>query len=258
VGKTPLLIEKVPPGFYEVVLRQEGYYDVFERVFVEAGKTYSVSRKLRVNEKVYSISSSPSGANVYLDGKYKGITPVVFHADEGQHKLTIKKTGYSTVSREINASGETAPVIEEKLHLSLFTYFAATLVLLGTGVTIKKNSEEKLKFKSPRKASADGRELEKFQRRSGKKDENLMAREETSFAGEKKNIAEMIKETIEEPIKETVKETVKETEIKEDKKPVWENEKLHGKSSVPDNLVELESFSESNLEYTVKKKKKTD
>jgi len=124
------------------VLRQDGYDDVFERVYVEAEKTFSISRKLRVNEWVYSISSSPSGANVYLDGKYKGITPVVFHTGEGQHKLTIKKTGYSTVSKEVNATGETAPVIEEKLHLSLFTYLSATLVLLGTGIIIKRNPEK--------------------------------------------------------------------------------------------------------------------
>ncbi|WP_342764245.1 PEGA domain-containing protein [Methanosarcina sp. 2.H.T.1A.8] len=202
VGKTPALIEKVPPGFYEVVLTQEGYEDVFERVLVKAGKTASISKKLRVNERVHSISSSPSGANVYLDGKYKGITPVVFHADEGQHKLTIKKTGYSTVSEEINASGETALVMEEKLHLNLFTYFAATLVLLVAGVIIKRNPE-KLKFKFPRKVSAGDKALKKVQKAPEKRDE-----------------------------------------------------KLQGNSSVPDDLVELENFTEQNFEYTVKKKKK--
>ncbi|KKG14776.1 hypothetical protein EO98_00235 [Methanosarcina sp. 2.H.T.1A.6] len=202
MGKTPALIEKVPPGFYEVVLTQEGYEDVFERVLVKAGKTASISKKLRVNERVHSISSSPSGANVYLDGKYKGITPVVFHADEGQHKLTIKKTGYSTVSEEINASGETALVMEEKLHLNLFTYFAATLVLLVAGVIIKRNPE-KLKFKFPRKVSAGDKALKKVQKAPEKRDE-----------------------------------------------------KLQGNSSVPDDLVELENFTEQNFEYTVKKKKK--
>nr|WP_255680008.1 PEGA domain-containing protein [Methanosarcina sp. DH2] len=250
-GKTPALIEGVPPGFYEVVLRQEGYDDVFARVFVKAGETTSISKKLRVNERVYSISSSPSGASVYLDGKYKGVTPVVFHAAEGQYKLTIKKTGYSVVSKEVDASGETAIVLEEKLHLSLFTYFVASLVLLASGIVIKRNPE-KLKFKSPRKTPAGGRGLEKFQRGSGEKDENLMVREETSFAGEKKSKTEIRKEKAGDKLEETISET----DIKEDKKPVWENEKLHGKSSVPDNLVELESFSESSLEYTLKKKKK--
>jgi len=202
VGKTPALIEEVPPDFYEVVLKQDGYDDVFERVLVKAGKTFQISKKLRVNERVYSISSSPSGANVYLDGKYKGATPVVFHADEGQHKLTIKKSGYSTFSKEVNASGETALMIEEKLHLNLFTYFAATLVLLTIGIILKRNPE-KLKFKFPRKVSAGGRELENFQWGSEKIDE-----------------------------------------------------KLNGKSSVPEDLIQLGNFSEPNFEYTVKKKKK--
>ena len=243
VGKTPALIEKVPPGFYEVVLTQEGYDDVFERVLVKAGKTASISKKLRINERVYSISSSPSGANVYLDGMYKGATPVVFHADEGQHKLTIKKSGYNTVSKEVNASGETALMIEEKLHLNLFTYFAATLVLLTIGIILKRNPE-KLKFKFPRKVSAGGKALGKVQKAPGKRDEKMRTRAEIHSSGKKENTAG------------TIKETIKETAVEKDKKPAMGDEKLHGKSAVPDDLIQLENFLEPNFEYTVKNKKK--
>ncbi len=157
-------------------MRKEGYEDVFARVSVEPGKTFSLTKKLSISKRVCSISSVPSGASVYLDGKYKGVTPVVFHVEEGRHKLTIKKSGYSTVSKEINASSETASVIEEKLHFSLFTYFTATLIMLVTGIILKRNPE-KLKFKFPIKTPEDGRVLKKLQEGAGKREVKVRVEE---------------------------------------------------------------------------------
>ena len=129
----------MPAGFYEVVLKQEGYNDVFERVLVRAGETVVISEKLSFKKGVCSISSMPSGAKVYLDGKYKGKTPVVFTAEEAVHSLKIKKTGYNTFSKEVNVSYDEPLLIKEELHLSIFVYLAAVLVLL-TGAFFVKNS----------------------------------------------------------------------------------------------------------------------
>ncbi|WP_440945898.1 PEGA domain-containing protein [Methanosarcina sp. T3] len=273
VGKTPVLIEDVPPGFYEVVLKQEGYEDVFERVFVTAGETYSISKKLQINRWTYSVSSNPSGARVYLDGKYKGVTPVVFNAEGRQHKLTIKKTGYGTVSKEINASDDPSIVVEEKLHLSLLTYLAATLVLLAAGVFIRRNPE-KLKFNFPEKIPVDRTSIEKLRKMPDKREEKGREKAETPVYGKKESTAGTIKGTSAEASKDTsqeatteatketstgttartTKETAKETVAEENKKAVPENEKTQGESSVSDGLVELEKLSEPDFAYTVKKK----
>jgi len=221
VGKTPALIEEVPPGFYEVVLKQEGYDEAFARVYVKAGETASVSKKLRVNEWVYSISTSPSGADVYLDGKYKGATPVVFYVKEGQHKLAIKKPGYSTVSREFNASSEAVPFMEEKLHLSYFTYFIAINLLLFTGIIVKRNSA-KLNLKSREKTPEGSRTLKHLQNEPLKEDEKK--REEKKDEKFQGKLQEKMQEKLQEKIQET------------------------------DELVKLENLSEPDFKYTVKKK----
>lgn len=274
VGKTPALIEDVPPGFYEVVLKQEGYEDVFERVFVTAGETYSISKKLQISRWTYSVSSSPSGARVYLDGKYKGVTPVVFNAEGRQHKLKIKKTGYGTVSKEINASDDPSIVVEEKLHLSLLTYLAATLVLLVAGVFIKRNPE-KLKVKFPKKIPVDRAAIEMLRKMPEKREGKEKEKIETPFSGKKEstteesttgttketiaeniveNIAEKIAETTKETTQETTQETTKEAVVEKNKKSVPENEKTQGELAVSDGLVELEKLSEPDFGYTVKKK----
>jgi len=216
MGKTPALIESVPPGFYELVLKQVGYNDVFERVLVKAGEKAEISKNLSLKDGVCSISSSPGGASVYLDGKYKGITPVVFYANEGTHKLTIKKIGYSTVSREVNASYDKTCVLEERLHLNLLVYPGAILILLVAGIFAKKYSEKLktgIRIKIP-VSSGSLRRISKRIQEKGKKE------------GEKIP---------------NFRETEKKEEITE-------------KSSTSDSLIELEKFSEPKFGYTIKKK----
>lgn len=50
--------------------------------------------------KVYI--DSPTGAEVYLNGNYIGISPVSFRKTEGTHVVTLRKTGYVTRSYTLN------------------------------------------------------------------------------------------------------------------------------------------------------------
>ncbi len=228
-GTTPARLTDVPPEFYEVVLKQEGYDDVFERVLVRAGETYVISKKLTFKEGVCSISSEPSGASVYLDGKYKGTTPVAFHADEGTHSLKIKKTGYGTVSKEVNVSYDEPFVLEEKLHLSIFVYLAAVLVLLVGGVFIKKKPEIP-EFNIPT-GSISLEKYEKKLRTSGKREK-------------KEKIKEQVRETPSSGGKENPEQVEVDAEVES------------GAEAEPSKLVELGKMSEPEFKYTVKKKDK--
>ncbi|WP_082090659.1 PEGA domain-containing protein [Methanosarcina sp. MTP4] len=232
-GTTPARLTDVPPGFYEVLLEQEGYDDVFERVLVRPGETSVISKKLSFKEGVCSISSKPGEASVYLDGKYKGITPVVFHADEGTHSLKIKKTGYGTVSKEVNVSYDEPFVLKEKLHLSILVYLAAVLILLVGGVFIKKKPEIP-EFKVPTEISS----LEKYK----KKLEAVGKREK------KEKEKEKVWETHTSREKEIPGQVDMEVEVEEGVES--------GTEAEPVKLVELEKMSEPEFKYTVKKKDK--
>ncbi|MCR4617974.1 MAG: PEGA domain-containing protein [Lachnospiraceae bacterium] len=54
--------------------------------------------------KVYV--DAPSGAEIYIDGSYVGISPCSFKKVEGLHVITLSKTGYITRSYTISVDGD--------------------------------------------------------------------------------------------------------------------------------------------------------
>ena len=71
-----------------------------------------------------TISSTPSGSSIYLDGSYQGKTPkIISNASAGYHNIELKLEGYSTWSDSINVvAGNT-------------NYVSAPLVRITTIVT---------------------------------------------------------------------------------------------------------------------------
>jgi hypothetical protein len=50
-----------------------------------------------------SVSSSPSGASIYLDGSYKGTTPMAIkNVEKGSYTIALKYTGYQDWSQTIS------------------------------------------------------------------------------------------------------------------------------------------------------------
>jgi hypothetical protein len=53
-----------------------------------------------------AVSSSPSGANVYLDNAYRGFTPLTLEGvPNGNHVVTFKLDGYEDTSRSLSVMG---------------------------------------------------------------------------------------------------------------------------------------------------------
>lgn len=51
------------------------------------------------NNKVYI--DSPKGVEVYLDGNYKGLSPVKFDKVAGRHEITLRRDGYESKTYSI-------------------------------------------------------------------------------------------------------------------------------------------------------------
>jgi hypothetical protein len=54
------------------------------------------------SNSVLSISSTPSGAEIEIDGNYIGDTPTTIQAKTGPHVLTIKKSGFAPWERRLD------------------------------------------------------------------------------------------------------------------------------------------------------------
>lgn len=58
-----------------------------------------------------NITSSPSGAEAYVDGQFVGFTPVRFGTTAGSHSIELRASGYQTFSSSVSvAGGGTTPV----------------------------------------------------------------------------------------------------------------------------------------------------
>jgi hypothetical protein len=99
-GSGSLKLNNIGIGYHTVALTLSGYTPYTTQVNVNANTVSEVSALLKpVSPKPgvgeLSISSTPAGANVFVDNNFLGITPLTLKdIPVGSHVVTIKLTGY--------------------------------------------------------------------------------------------------------------------------------------------------------------------
>jgi len=101
----PLYITSLVPGTYTVILKKSGYQDYTTTAKIVAGTTAQVAAVLQpasVKPTTASaeINSQPSGADIYINNAYKGVTPLSFEnvpIDATKtYTVEIRMEGYKT------------------------------------------------------------------------------------------------------------------------------------------------------------------
>ena len=108
VGQTPasgsLKLNAVAAGDHTVVLARSGYKSYTTRTSVSSNTVTEVSAVLEPEgtssgKGSMSISSNPSGANIFVDNSFIGISPLTAHdIAAGEHLVTFKMDGYQDYS----------------------------------------------------------------------------------------------------------------------------------------------------------------
>jgi hypothetical protein len=103
IGQTPsngpLYFTQVVPGTYSMLISKSGYQDYTANVQVQAGQNYDYRVTLtpvsNPTTGSIAISSSPSGAEVYLNNVFKGLSPITLDSlTPGAYTVTLKLSGY--------------------------------------------------------------------------------------------------------------------------------------------------------------------
>jgi len=158
VGQTPgsgaLKLNNVAAGSHTVKLQLNGYQDYatsvnvvsatvsqVDVVLVPAGSTSSIGG--------LSVSSTPSGANVYVDNAFQGITPLTMNdITAGSHTLLIQMAGYQdyVATVQVNkgatntVSAALSPVATPTQKSGALPVAAGiALVIIGLSVIHKRN-----------------------------------------------------------------------------------------------------------------------
>lgn len=113
LGKTPL-INKIEVGTHQIEYRLDGYQTLSKTIRVQPFVTNSISERLEKLTQL-SISSSPTGAEVYLDKKLLGQTPLTVSTTPGGHRLEVKYPDYHDYQMQIVAK----PNIENPISVQL-------------------------------------------------------------------------------------------------------------------------------------------
>jgi formylglycine-generating enzyme required for sulfatase activity len=111
VGTTPQILRDLLVGDYELELRKAGYGSTKQTVTVKEGQTVEVNLTLTSTGSI-AFTSEPSGADLYINGTYKGRTPyTASDLPAGSYTYELRKEGYETLSASaVVDAGKTAQV----------------------------------------------------------------------------------------------------------------------------------------------------
>ncbi|WP_456365881.1 glucodextranase DOMON-like domain-containing protein [Thermococcus sp.] len=101
VGTSPVKYYLVPAGNHTITLSMKDYHDYTKTIVVEPEKAITINATLELLPGTITITSNPSGANVYLNGSYKGITPLAFNLAPGTYEVKLTKQDYKNYTTTI-------------------------------------------------------------------------------------------------------------------------------------------------------------
>ena len=114
-GTAPKTISEVSTGSHTIKITKSGYEDYNEQVTVTAEETKTVIAELVKQTGSIDVTSTPSGADIYLDGSNKGTTPkTISKVSAGSHTIKVTAGGYEDYSKRVTVTaGETASIFVE-------------------------------------------------------------------------------------------------------------------------------------------------
>jgi formylglycine-generating enzyme required for sulfatase activity len=115
-GETPATVE-ILEGERQLELRKAAYTTHLEELVVTAGQAQELGPFTLVPaDGLLSVSSEPGGANVTVDGEFRGQTPLEVELSPGRsHRINLSRPGY----RRHNSSVELAAGSSDELHVEL-------------------------------------------------------------------------------------------------------------------------------------------
>ena len=131
-GVSPLTVQNMPTGKYQVKIQRPGWPDIVEDVDLAANASVAIQHTFQGAN--VSLKSDPSGATIYLAGAAIGKTPLNCTLPLGQVELTSKIGSLAPVTQRFTPDADGSSVIEFKHTyglLSIATDRADAEVLIG-------------------------------------------------------------------------------------------------------------------------------
>jgi hypothetical protein len=126
IGPMPQPPQQLTAGEHTVTVHRAGYAPFSKKVLVTGNKTIDVIATLEATTAVLAVSSDVVGAQVYVNGRFSGSTPVdELEVPPGKVELSVKKDGYRDGTQTVNVKAGHDYPIEVKLGAPITAAVAA-------------------------------------------------------------------------------------------------------------------------------------
>jgi hypothetical protein len=140
-GKTDQIVGNLAAGPHKVTIDESGY-EIWENTVTVTSATITPVVVTLVPEKNpdtgdLQVSSTPSGASVYLNGDFKGVTPQDDHLDvinlaPGSYTVGLKRSGYEDYTTTVTIQAGKLVQMNAALQPSGQTPAAASVQIIST------------------------------------------------------------------------------------------------------------------------------
>ncbi len=137
---TPYTYSNIPVGTHEIAVYVAGYQNYYMDVNVNQGQTTYVNAILQpiVSTGTLSVTSNPSGAAVYVDGSYRGVTSTsVGNLAPGSHSVQLILAGYQDWSGTVSISAGATTYLNPTLSVDQQPQYATvSLTSIPAGASV--------------------------------------------------------------------------------------------------------------------------
>ncbi len=100
-GQTPLTLSLVPGRAHQLTLVKPGFDSIEQELSVAADSGHTLTLPMTARMGTVDISSEPAGAEIWVDGEQRGMTPHELTLSALPHQFEIRLAGYAEQSEEI-------------------------------------------------------------------------------------------------------------------------------------------------------------
>lgn len=130
-GITPLEVQLPPQQDHRLQMFLDGYQSARRVLSVDSGTEQTVELVLQPELGKVQVSTRPTGAELYVDGRRLGVDGDTLELPARPHRLEVRKDGYHTVTRTIVPR----PDLNQVLQIQLLTEAAALLASLPAQIS---------------------------------------------------------------------------------------------------------------------------
>jgi len=105
IGEAPVKVN-LASGNHTIGVQRTGYQDISENIRINSNQNVTRSYSLRRIGYELRIDSNPSDAEVFINQRSMGRSPITESLNRGLYRIRIEKDGYAVLEDEINLSSD--------------------------------------------------------------------------------------------------------------------------------------------------------